>query len=67
MRAKKTEVSETLNLPEAVWREVEWGDVHVGFETYYEDYDATSLLQKLPGGMCQCLYRRQWRSGNQSP
>lgn len=38
----------------AIWREAEWGDMRVGFETSLSDYDDTELLKGLPGDMCPC-------------
>lgn len=38
----------------AIWKEAEWGDMRVGFETYVSDFDDTELLKGLPDDMCQC-------------
>lgn len=38
----------------AIWRQVEWGEMRVGYETYLSDFDDTELLQGLPDDRCQC-------------
>jgi hypothetical protein len=38
----------------AIWREAEWGDMRVGYETYLSDFDDTKLLKGLPDDRCQC-------------
>lgn len=43
-----------LALEEAIWREAEWGDMRVGYETYLQDYDDALLLKGLPNDRCQC-------------
>jgi hypothetical protein len=37
-----------------VIQEAEWGEIHVGFETYTEEFDIAPLLKGLPDDMCQC-------------
>lgn len=37
-----------------IWREAQWGDMRVGYETYLQDYDDAALLQGLPDNRCQC-------------
>lgn len=54
MHASKAEVPEALDLPEATWRETEWGEMHVGFETYHQRLDDSPYLEGLPDGKCQC-------------
>ena len=44
----------TLETDEAVVREAEWADIHVGFETYNEYFDLAPLLKGLPDDMYQC-------------
>lgn len=39
---------------EVVWREAEWGEMRVGYETYLEDFDDAWLLKGLPNDRCQC-------------
>lgn len=29
----------------AIWRQAEWGDMRVGYETYLSDFDDTELLK----------------------
>ena len=38
----------------AIWRQAEWGDMRVGYETYLSDFDDTELLKGLPHGQCPC-------------
>ena len=38
----------------AIWRQAEWGDMRVGYETYLSDFDDTELLKGLPDDRCQC-------------
>jgi hypothetical protein len=54
MRASRQDLPVTIESDEAVIKEVEWGNIHVGFETYNEDFDVAPLLKGLPEDMCQC-------------
>jgi ethanolamine utilization protein EutQ (cupin superfamily) len=54
MRGSKEDVPATLESEEVVIQEAEWSDIHVGFETYNEEFDLAPLLKGLPNGMCQC-------------
>ena len=54
MRGSKQDVPVTLESDEVVVKEVEWGDIHVGFETYRTGFDLAPLLKGLPNDMCQC-------------
>jgi hypothetical protein len=38
----------------AIWRQDEWGDMRVGYETYLRDFDDAELLKGLPNNRCQC-------------
>ena len=38
----------------AIWRQYEWGDMRVGYETYLKDFDDAELLKGLPGEHCPC-------------
>lgn len=38
----------------AVWRQDEWGEMRVGYETYLKDFDDAELLKGLPDDRCQC-------------
>jgi hypothetical protein len=38
----------------AIWRQTEWGDMRVGYETYLMDFDDVELLIGLPDDRCQC-------------
>ncbi|HXK60323.1 MAG TPA: cupin domain-containing protein [Acidobacteriota bacterium] len=44
----------TLASRAAIWREAEWGDMRVGYETYLSDFDDTELLKGLPDDLCPC-------------
>ncbi|MFC6835322.1 hypothetical protein [Halomarina ordinaria] len=39
---------------DGVWREAEWGEMRVGYETYLTDFDDAPLLEGLPNDRCQC-------------
>jgi hypothetical protein len=54
MRGSREDLPVTIEADEAVVREAEWGDIHVGFETYNDDFDLAPLLKGLPDDMCQC-------------
>lgn len=38
----------------AIWRQAEWGDMRVGYETYLCDFDDAELLKGLSDDRCQC-------------
>ena len=38
----------------AIWRQDEWGDMRVGYETYLSDFDDAELLEGFPDDRCQC-------------
>src|SRR3712207_2749019 len=44
----------TLAEDGVVIREAEWGDLHIGHETYETAFDVAPLLKGLPDDMCQC-------------
>jgi hypothetical protein len=54
MRASREGLPATIETDEAVIHEAEWADIHIGFETYNEDFDVAPLLEGLPEDMCQC-------------
>ncbi len=54
MRGSKEDLSATFESEEVAFREVEWGEMHVGFETYHEEFDIAPLLKGLPNDLCQC-------------
>jgi ethanolamine utilization protein EutQ (cupin superfamily) len=54
MRTSRRDLPVTIESDEAVIKEVEWGNIHVGFETYKEDFDVAPLLEGLPDDLCQC-------------
>jgi len=49
-----SEFSIALKSNEAIWRQYEWGDMRVGYETYLSDFEDTELLKGLPNNMCPC-------------
>lgn len=42
----------TYRTDAAIWRECEWGDMRVGYETYLEDFEDAGLLKGLPDDRC---------------
>ena len=54
MRGSKEDVPTTLESEEVVIQEAEWADIHVGFETYNQEFDLAPLLKGLPDDRCQC-------------
>lgn len=54
MRGSKQDVPVTMENPQATIREVEWSDIHAGFESFHVDVDMSPLLQGLPDNRCQC-------------
>ncbi|CAN5829669.1 hypothetical protein BH18ACT11_BH18ACT11_03860 [soil metagenome] len=54
MRGSKEDVPATIELDEAIIQEAEWGDIHLAFETYNEEFDPTPLFRGLPDDRCQC-------------
>lgn len=45
---------EGFSADEILWREAEWGDMRVGYETYLKKFDDAWLLEGLPNDRCQC-------------
>jgi len=54
MRGSKQDVPVTMEQDIAVIQEIEWGAMHVGFESYRAPIDMTPLLHGLPDDRCQC-------------
>jgi hypothetical protein len=54
MHGSANDLPVTIDTDEAVVREVEWGDLHVGFETYRQEFDLAPLLKGLADDRCQC-------------
>jgi hypothetical protein len=54
MRGSREDVPATIESDEVVIQEAEWGEIHVGFETYNEEFDVAPLLKGLPDDTCQC-------------
>lgn len=56
MRASKKELPKTMESKELVIQEAEWGDMHIGYETYNEATDLGPLLKGLPDNRCQSAH-----------
>ena len=54
MHALLQELPVTIAEDGVAIREVEWGDLHIGHETYETAFDLGPLLQGLPDDLCQC-------------
>ena len=54
MRGSREDLPITIEADEAIIQEAEWGDIHVGLETYREGFDIAPLLKGLPDDRCQC-------------
>lgn len=54
MHGSVNDIPVTLEVPEVVIQEIEWGDMHIGFETYHQPFDIAPLLKGLPDDRCQC-------------
>jgi hypothetical protein len=52
MRGSKKDLTTTLNTKALVIREVEWGGMHLGIETYHEKVDLAPFLTGLPDNRC---------------
>ncbi len=48
------ELKTTASIAGAVWREAEWGEMRVGYETYLADFEDSDLLTGLPDDRCPC-------------
>jgi hypothetical protein len=54
MRGSREDLPATMESDQVIVQEAEWADIHVGFETYNEEFDLAPLLRGLPDDMCQC-------------
>lgn len=54
MRGSKSDLPKTLEMDELEIREIEWGDIHLGIETYHKEFDIAPYFEGLPDNMCQC-------------
>lgn len=52
--AALSQFATTIASEVAIWREAEWGEMRVGYETYLSDFDDAQLLKGLPDDRCQC-------------
>ena len=52
--ASLSEFETAISSEVAIWRQYEWGDMRVGYETYLSDFDDAELLKGLPDDRCQC-------------
>jgi hypothetical protein len=53
MHGSKKDLAKTMETNELVIREIEWGCMHLGIETYNEKMDLAPLLKGLPDDSCQ--------------
>lgn len=74
MRGSKTDLPVTLEMAGAKIQEVEWGDMHVSFESFEKRFDVTPLLKGLPDNLDQCphwgyvfkgVYRVRYQDGRE--
>ena len=54
MHAALQDLPVTIGEDGVLLHEVEWGDLHIGHETYASAFDVGPLLKGLPNDMCQC-------------
>jgi hypothetical protein len=54
MRGSREDLPATMESDQVIVQEAEWADIHVGFETYNEEFDLAPLPRGLPDDMCQC-------------
>jgi hypothetical protein len=54
MHALRHELPVAIEEDGVVIREIEWGDFHIGYETYETAFDVAPLLKGLPDDLCQC-------------
>ena len=53
MHGSKKELMKTMETSGLVIQETEWGNMHLGIETYKERTDLAPLLKGLPDNSCQ--------------
>jgi len=54
MRGSKRDVPTTMEADGVVIREVEWGDMNVGLESFPAGVESAPLFKGLPDDRCQC-------------
>lgn len=54
MHGSKQNVPITLETDDVIIHEIEWGDMHIGFENFHQETDVAPLLKGLPDDRCQC-------------
>jgi hypothetical protein len=54
MHAVLQDLPVTIEEAGVVVRETEWGDIHIGHETYETAFDIGPFLHGLPDDLCQC-------------
>ena len=54
MRASKNELPKTMDMKEATMHEAVWGDMHVEYDIFKEEFDVTPLLKGLPKDRDPC-------------
>ena len=52
--AALSEWEKTFLTSTAIWREKQWGEMRVGYETYLSNFDDAPFLKGLPEDRCQC-------------
>ena len=54
MRATRTDLAVTAEMPGFESRQTQWGEFNVAIEAIAAGLDATELFASLPGGHCSC-------------
>ncbi len=54
MRGSQRDVDTTLDNEDVRIQEAEWGEMHLGLETFRSEVDLGPLLKGLPDDRCQC-------------
>lgn len=54
MHKRRQDIAQSLELPRATWRAEDWGDMHISFEVYHQEFDDRPFLEGLPGDQCRC-------------
>lgn len=53
VRGSKNDLAKIMETSGLIIQEAEWGDMHLGIETYKEKIDLAPLLKGLPDDSCQ--------------
>lgn len=54
MHKSRLQIAKSFELPQATWRAEDWGDMHVSFEVYHQEFDDRPYLEGLPNDQCHC-------------